>query len=133
MDFELSDRQRHWRDRVRDFIDRHVAPRMDEYHAEQASGDRWKVLQVIEEAAALGCNPAASEEAAVRGLDCERVREALLRLPVEYREAVVLHYHEECSMREVASALGLSLSGAKMRVGRGLRRLRALVLGGGHE
>ena len=23
MDFELSDRQRHWRDRVRDFIDRH--------------------------------------------------------------------------------------------------------------
>ena len=22
MDFELSDRQRHWRDRVRDFIDR---------------------------------------------------------------------------------------------------------------
>ena len=49
MDFELSDRQRHWRDRVRDFIDRHVAPRMDDYHAEQASGDRWKVLQVIEE------------------------------------------------------------------------------------
>ena len=40
MDFELSDRQRHWRDRVRDFIDRHVAPRMDDYHAEQASGDR---------------------------------------------------------------------------------------------
>ena len=49
MDFEPTERQVYWRDRVRDFIDRHVAPRMDDYHAEQASGDRWKVLQVIEE------------------------------------------------------------------------------------
>ncbi len=49
MDFDLTERQTYWRDRVRDFIEQHVRPRMDDYKNEQASGDRWKVLQVIEE------------------------------------------------------------------------------------
>jgi acyl-CoA dehydrogenase len=49
MDFDLTDRQVYWRDRVRDFIETNVRPRDPDYHAEQKSGDRWKVLQVIEE------------------------------------------------------------------------------------
>jgi acyl-CoA dehydrogenase len=49
MDFDLTARQVHWRDRVRDFIETHVRPRDPDYHAEQKTGDRWKVLQVIEE------------------------------------------------------------------------------------
>ena len=49
MDFTLNERETFWRDRVRDFIDRHVAPRYADYQAEQASGERWKVLQVVEE------------------------------------------------------------------------------------
>ena len=49
MDFEPNERQRYWRDRVRQFIESHVRPRNAEYQAEQASGERWKVLQVVEE------------------------------------------------------------------------------------
>ena len=49
MNFDLTDRQRHWRDRVRQFIDTHIRPRMGDYHTQQAQGDRWKVLPVIEE------------------------------------------------------------------------------------
>jgi alkylation response protein AidB-like acyl-CoA dehydrogenase len=49
MDFTLNERETYWRDRVRDFINRHIAPRDHEYHAEQATGDRWKVLKVVEE------------------------------------------------------------------------------------
>ena len=49
MDFDLTDRQQYWRDRVRQFIENHVRPRHKDYKAEQASGGRWKVLQVIEE------------------------------------------------------------------------------------
>jgi len=49
MDFDLTARQVHWRDRVRDFIETHLRPRDPDYHAEQKTGDRWKVLQVIEE------------------------------------------------------------------------------------
>ncbi|MEY4239234.1 MAG: hypothetical protein RL339_1835, partial [Pseudomonadota bacterium] len=49
MDFEPTERQRYWRDRVRQFIENHVRPRNADYQAEQASGERWKVLQVVEE------------------------------------------------------------------------------------
>jgi alkylation response protein AidB-like acyl-CoA dehydrogenase len=49
MDFDLSDRQKHWRDRVRQFIEAHIRPRMSDYKAQRAGGERWKVLPVIEE------------------------------------------------------------------------------------
>ena len=49
MDFEPTERQRHWRDRVRQFIEAHVRPRQADYKAQQAEGGRWKVLSVIEE------------------------------------------------------------------------------------
>lgn len=48
MDFELSEKQSYWRDRVRDFIEANVRPRCDDYAKEDASGERWKVLQTIE-------------------------------------------------------------------------------------
>ena len=49
MDFEPTERQVYWRNRVRDFIETNVRPRHKEYKAEKDSGDRWKVLQVVEE------------------------------------------------------------------------------------
>ena len=53
MDFTLSDRETHFRDRVRDFIARYVAPRDEEYHTQVNSGDRWKLIPVIEEVKAI--------------------------------------------------------------------------------
>jgi acyl-CoA dehydrogenase len=49
MDFDLTERQAYWRDRVRAFIESNVRPREHDYHAQQAEGSRWKVLPVIEE------------------------------------------------------------------------------------
>ncbi|WP_068073671.1 acyl-CoA dehydrogenase family protein [Novosphingobium lentum] len=49
MDFDPTDRQKHWRDRVRQFIENHVRPRTKDYVAEKAAGERWKVLLVVEE------------------------------------------------------------------------------------
>ena len=49
MDFTLTDRETYFRDRVRDFIARNIAPRRDEYHAQDYAGDRWKVIPVIED------------------------------------------------------------------------------------
>lgn len=46
MDFDLSDRQRHYRDRVRDFIEAEVRPRKDEYAHD--GEDRWQPVPVIE-------------------------------------------------------------------------------------
>lgn len=49
MDFDLTDRQRYWRDRVRDHMIAHVFPRAQDYYDQQAVGERWKVLPVVEE------------------------------------------------------------------------------------
>ena len=67
------------------------------------------------------------EDRMMSRLDGELVRDALNRIPADYREAVVLYYHEDLSMQEISVALGLSVSGAKMRVHRGLKKLRELI------
>jgi RNA polymerase sigma-70 factor (ECF subfamily) len=59
--------------------------------------------------------------------DYQSLVKALEDLPIDYREAVVLRYREELSMQEIAEMLGLSVSGAKMRVHRGLEKLRAIL------
>ena len=48
MDFTLTDREAHFKDLVRRFIDEKIAPRDADYHAQQREGARWKVLPVIE-------------------------------------------------------------------------------------
>ena len=49
MDFDLTEKQTYWRDRIRDHNERFLRPRVKDYYAEQATGERWKVLQVVEE------------------------------------------------------------------------------------
>jgi RNA polymerase sigma-70 factor (ECF subfamily) len=71
--------------------------------------------------------PAVSDPAAARLL-----QDALMRLPVDQREAVVLHKLEELPFEEVAAALGITVSAAKVRAHRGYVRLRQILepLGG---
>ena len=49
MDFSLSERQKHWRDRVIAFMDAHVYPAVDIYAAQDAEGERWKVIPILEQ------------------------------------------------------------------------------------
>jgi len=50
LDFDLSERQRHWRDRVRAFMAEHVYPNQQTYK-DQLTGfgaNRWQVIPIIE-------------------------------------------------------------------------------------
>jgi acyl-CoA dehydrogenase len=49
MDFSLTDRETHWRDRVRDFVQTNVRPHDKTYHYENHAGERWKIIPIIEE------------------------------------------------------------------------------------
>lgn len=60
-------------------------------------------------------------------VEVQSLFKALAQLPIDYREAVVLRYREERSMQEIADMLNLSVSGAKMRVHRGLEKLRVIL------
>jgi acyl-CoA dehydrogenase len=51
MNFSLSDRQRHWRDRVVAFMAKHVYPAAETYdkQIEDFGANRWQVVPVVEE------------------------------------------------------------------------------------
>jgi alkylation response protein AidB-like acyl-CoA dehydrogenase len=49
MDFTLGPAETDWRERVRDFIQEYVRPRVPDYEAQQREGERWKVIPVVEE------------------------------------------------------------------------------------
>src|SRR5436190_4986758 len=49
MDFDLTERQAFYRDRVRDFIETRIRPRNGDYKSGLAKGDRWQPSPVIEE------------------------------------------------------------------------------------
>jgi acyl-CoA dehydrogenase len=49
MNFSMSERQKHWRDRVIAFMDAHVYPAVATYDRQDAEGERWKVIPVLEE------------------------------------------------------------------------------------
>lgn len=57
--------------------------------------------------------------------DFQSLLEIMRTLPVQDREAVLMRFREGLKMKEIAERLGLSVSGAKMRVRRGLAKLRA--------
>jgi alkylation response protein AidB-like acyl-CoA dehydrogenase len=49
MNFEPTERQVYWRNRVRDFIETHVRPNIETYRQQDLEGGRWKVIPIIEE------------------------------------------------------------------------------------
>ena len=51
MDFTFTERQTHWRDRVRAFMERHVYPAIPTYQAQtrREGAARWTVIPVVEE------------------------------------------------------------------------------------
>ncbi|MGN6284591.1 MAG: acyl-CoA dehydrogenase family protein [Afipia sp.] len=49
MDFSMSDRQKEWLDRVSTFMEKHVRPAVPIYREQDAKGDRWKVIPILED------------------------------------------------------------------------------------
>jgi len=49
MDFDLTERQAFYRDRVREFVETRIRPRQKDYKQQLETGDRWQPIEVIEE------------------------------------------------------------------------------------
>ena len=59
----------------------------------------------------------------------ERISEALLRIPAEYRETVMLRFQEELALDEISTVTRCPLGTVKSRLYRGLNMLMALLEG----
>ncbi|MBU6372917.1 MAG: acyl-CoA dehydrogenase family protein [Alphaproteobacteria bacterium] len=49
MIFEHSAETKHWVDRVQRFMDEHIVPAIPIYEKQDKEGDRWKVIQIVED------------------------------------------------------------------------------------
>jgi len=63
----------------------------------------------------------------IEGVSDPALARALARLSVEHRTVVVLRFHLDWSIEQVAGALGISHGTVKSRLHRGLRRLESLL------
>ncbi len=71
--------------------------------------------------------PSAAERLEV-GEDITRLRAALMRLPLDKREVLILSRFEFRKYSEIAELLGCSVGAVKVRVHRALKQLRAVYL-----
>lgn len=100
---------------------RHQAGR--EYEAAADSLDRGGPEA---EQAFHGTDP---ERLLLRAAEQQTVEQALLRLPPEVREILVLRELEDMSYKEIAAVLGVELGTVMSRLSRARQRLRAELLG----
>jgi len=63
----------------------------------------------------------------IRDEDAQRVRDALVRLPAEYREVLVLRDMEDLSYREIAAIADVPVGTVMSRLSRARRRLAAML------
>lgn len=94
-------------------------------------GSRWSFRRLFEEGEETaeplpdpGRDP---EDLAVASDDGRRVAGALIQLPIEFREAVVLRDLEGLAYDEISAALGVPIGTVRSRIARGRERLRDLL------
>jgi len=66
----------------------------------------------------------------LQGESDQRVQASLGRLPVHYREVLVLRFREEMQLEEIAKIQSTPISTVKSRLYRGLEALKGLLAGG---
>ncbi len=84
---------------------------------EMRRGRWWRVIRLPD----LGVDRPVDEGSWLEGED---LRRALGRLSEKERAAVLLHFHLDMPLTEVAIALGMTVPGVKTRINRALKRLR---------
>ncbi len=68
-----------------------------------------------------------SQRTPERAIVVEKIIDAMEKLPLSYREPLLLYYREEFSIKEIAAALKISNTAVKARLHRGRRSLRRLM------
>ncbi len=92
--------------------------------------DRQGTVALDDIAEPVAPTPATERELEARA---ESVLERVMALPLEYREAIYLHYYEGYSIKQIAAIVHASESAVATRLSRGRSKLRPTLEGVRHE
>jgi RNA polymerase sigma-70 factor, ECF subfamily len=93
--------------------------------ADMPAADEEPEARLARETAAQDDDP---ERAAIRNDERSRMNAAIARLPIEYREVLVLREIEDLSYREIAAVIGIPMGTVMSRLARARALLRAIWL-----
>lgn len=69
------------------------------------------------------------EQELIRKLNENELVRKIMELPVRYREVIVLYYFEQQKSKEIAELLDLKESTVRMRIKRGIDKLKQELIG----
>ncbi|HHX75330.1 MAG TPA: sigma-70 family RNA polymerase sigma factor [Firmicutes bacterium] len=72
-----------------------------------------------------------TESQVLSGLEQEALFAAVMNLPAEFREVIILYYLNQCDVKEIAEITGISKALVKTRLFRARQKLKALLLESG--
>lgn len=81
-------------------------------------------LEALEEAGVQFGN---NDDEGVDKVELERLRVAVEKLPVKYREIIVLRYVDDLSLQEIAHLKDVSENVVSVRINRGVKKLRKIL------
>lgn len=68
-----------------------------------------------------------TEALVIKQSTTREIGDAVLQLPIKYREVIVLHYYKELKIDEIAGILGCSSNTVKTRLKRGREKLKPIL------
>jgi RNA polymerase sigma-70 factor (ECF subfamily) len=71
-----------------------------------------------------------TEQEVLRKLNQNELAAKVMKLPIKYREVIVLHYFEQLKSREIAELMNLKESTVRVRISRGIAKLKEELTGG---
>lgn len=108
------------RNLVIDFRRKRTLASLDELFEGNSDDDRGMSFEVMDD------QPTPFDRLA-NGEDRERIAEALLEIDTLYREVLVLRFHEELSLQEIAAVTRAPLSTVKSRLYRGMAAIKPRI------
>jgi len=87
---------------------------------------QWQLYDELELPASFN-----TESQVLSGLEQEALFTAVMNLPTEFREVVILYYLHQCDVKEIAKIIGISKALVKTRLFRARQKLKTLLLDSG--
>ena len=81
----------------------------------------------LDQAAQVEAHTSSPVQSAIVAEELQRLERAMVQLPYQQREAIVLHLHGEMKFRQIATVQGVSVKTVQSRYRYGLDKLRSLL------